>query len=194
MGTQSTWEPAEGPRRTPRWQPESSDQEIEHLLEGIRSNDHSLQEKKHMKGMFRRLKHKGKSDARGREIVAQHLPKGTGPKDLQDVRVFSENDVTASRKKFFDEVTEPVKNIEKQVRDMQATRYELQSSRTRLFRALDMHLLEQKQVMASFGGLDLLGKKEEPPADQGKKSAEKRKSIAAAEKRKSIAEGRKSVA
>merc|ERR1711953_1193708 len=75
-----------------------------------------------MAASFKRLKNKGKSDARCREIVALHLPRGNGPKDREGVATLSDADLRKCKKLYTDEVLEPVKNIQKVVYDMRDTR------------------------------------------------------------------------
>merc|ERR1719424_2027933 len=90
-----------------------------HMINANRQKRADVETKKRwMRGMIHRLKHRGKSDARCREIVALHLPRGSGPKDIEDVMTFSQAEVINCKKKYTDKVQESVRNIEKSVHDM----------------------------------------------------------------------------
>jgi len=76
-----------------------------------------------MSRTFRKYKARGKSDARCREMVALHLPKGTGPEDLQGVSTFSDNDVKQCKRVYNDDVLEPQRRVLKAVEDLKEQRH-----------------------------------------------------------------------
>jgi hypothetical protein len=120
-------------QRGPRWQPSTSEEELRLLFDASQSREEVADKRRWMSATIRRLKHRGKSDARCREVVALHLPRGSGPKDREDVQTFSEAEVKACKKSYMDKVTDPVKNIQKVVGDMHDQRKELQHARHQLW-------------------------------------------------------------
>eukprot|EP00913_Durusdinium_trenchii_P009758 g9166.t1 len=137
-----------------KWQPTTPEAELHELRKWMASTIH-------------RLKNRGKSDARCREIVAAHLPRGTGPKDLEDVHTFSSAEVKLCKKNYNDEehwsgVNDPVRNIQKVVYDMREQRRQLHDSRQKLW-SLTMEPVMRQQIqddrksMAAAVGLSLGG-------------------------------------
>jgi len=95
--------------------------------------------------MIRRLKSQGKSDARCRECVALHLPRGTGPKDCDDVPTFTEFEVRACKRAYFDPILSHVRNIQKVVfQDMREQRRELQTSHKNLWKVTMEPVMRKK--------------------------------------------------
>merc|ERR1712185_611824 len=80
-----------------------------------------------------RLKSQGISDARCREFVATHLPRGTGPKDRDDIHTFSEAEVHRCRRAYNDPILTHVRSIQKSVYDMREARQVLKGSRHKLW-------------------------------------------------------------
>jgi len=115
------------------WQPKGPDAELELLFSTSESHEKAGDQKKWMAATIRRLKNRGKSDARCREIVAGHLPRGTGPKDREDVQTFSAQEVKVCRKTYNDQVNDPVRNIQKVVYDMREQRRVLHDFRQKLW-------------------------------------------------------------
>jgi len=120
-----------GKLRDPCWQT-GSEPPLETLLDEVRARDDATDNRAWMSATFRRLKHNGKSDARCREVCARHLPKGTGPKDREDVPTFSEQQLKSCKKSYSEHVNGPVRNIQKTVFEMRSTRRELQTSKQSL--------------------------------------------------------------
>merc|ERR1712183_98647 len=84
------------------------------------------------------------SSARCRELVALHLPRGTGPKTRDDVKTFSVLDVQACRKEYTDQVHEPARHIQKAVYELRDQRRVLQLSRQKLWTVTEGPLLRQR--------------------------------------------------
>jgi hypothetical protein len=120
-------------KRGPRYEPGSVDEKLQVEFLKDESNTEAARRKTWMAATMRRLKNRGKSDARCREIVALHLPKGTGPGDMEKVPLFSENDVKVCKKKYQEKWNEPVHNIQKIVLDMKEQRKVLSIARQKLF-------------------------------------------------------------
>lgn len=143
----------EMPLRSPKWQPANAEEELDILFGAAKSSEEGTQVRKWMSGTIRRLKNRGKSDARCREVVARHLPRGTGPKDREDVQTFSKAEVKACRKAYIDEVNDPVRNIQKVVYAMREQRRTLHESRQKLWAAtvqpLLMKQLEEERKLAA---------------------------------------------
>lgn len=117
----------------PRWEPSGPDEELQMNIQASRFSAEVATKKKWMSSTIRRLKKRGKSDARCRELVALHLPMGSGPKDLQDVKTFSYGDVRACRKKYTDEWSVPMKNIQKVIVGMRDLKRGLRDLRDELY-------------------------------------------------------------
>jgi hypothetical protein len=85
-GTEGT-----GVARTPQWSKASSEEEeMQKLFEGVRIRQEISDRRQWIASTMTRLRGQGKSSARCREVCIRHLPRGTGPKDCDDVRAFSE--------------------------------------------------------------------------------------------------------
>lgn len=118
--------------RSPKWHA-APDEELRLMCREADQRQDITDERRRMAAALRRLKHQGKSDARCRECIATHLPRGTGPKDRQDVQTFSELEVKACRRAYSDKTSTHVKNIQKSVFDMREQRKQLQGSRHQLW-------------------------------------------------------------
>merc|ERR1719161_3212023 len=112
--------------------------------------------------MFRRLKSRGKTDAKCREIVAKHLPRGTGPRDRAEVNTFSVTEVKNCKRAYHDEVNEPVKSIQKVVYDLRDQRRVLHDTRQRLYAVMEPAIrakmdeerrLQAAEALAGLAGL-----------------------------------------
>eukprot|EP00928_Gymnodinium_smaydae_P021835 TRINITY_DN18548_c0_g2_i2.p1 TRINITY_DN18548_c0_g2~~TRINITY_DN18548_c0_g2_i2.p1 ORF type:complete len:627 (-),score=129.24 TRINITY_DN18548_c0_g2_i2:80-1960(-) len=138
-------------RRVPLWQPSSPEGELEALLATSEMEHTQALGRKQMSASFRRLKVNGKSDARCREILCHHLPKGTGPRFADSVPSFSKYDVDACKKEYAEQSTNPVRNIQKAVSDMREQRKSLASLRQRLCLTTSDFLL-RGGLMEDLGG------------------------------------------
>lgn len=154
----------------PLWQPQGPDAELQMLFDTNASHSEAGAQRKWMQATVRRLKSRGKSDARCREIVAGHLPRGTGPMDREAVRTFSTSEVKACRKAYNDQVNERVRKIQKNVFDMREQRKSLQQSREKL-RSVTAEPLynkkeEEEKMAANLAGL----KKRKNAADEARRN------------------------
>lgn len=105
-------------QRGPKWQPCTPHESL-NILTGKCAVLEDVQEKRRwMSASFRRLKTQGRSDAKCREIVALHLPRGTGPRDRDEVATFSKADSNMCRRAYTDKLQEPVRRIQKGIYDM----------------------------------------------------------------------------
>lgn len=146
--------------RSARWEPGGPDEKLDMISKGIKARETVDVKKKWMKGMIHRLKHRGKSDARCREICALHLPKGTGPRDLEEVQTFSQAEVSACRKVYTDKVQESVRKCEKTIFEMHDQRKKLHNSKQQLWTLIEEPILKQRamddakqSLMTGLGGL-----------------------------------------
>lgn len=117
-----------------------------------------------MQATFWRLKSRGKSDARCREIVALHLPRGNGPRDNQEVSMFFEQDAQKCKRGYQEDINFEVKNIQKRMIGLRNMRNTLSTSITQLSALPCMRRQEEKEREAKaaqaavaslkgFGGL-----------------------------------------
>jgi hypothetical protein len=88
-------------------------------------------------------------------MVALHLPRGSGPEDLQGVSTFSHNEVNECKRVYSDAVIGPQRDITKAIDDLRKHRKVIQTSRQKLHAVCDKELKELKKadVKAGFGGL-----------------------------------------
>lgn len=112
------------PHQDPKWRP-GNQQQANILGKLAKQRDEATHKRKWMEAAFKRLKGRGKSDSRCRELVALHLPKGTGPKGRDDVQYFSENDVRHIKVGYSEEVNGKVKHIQSQLYDLHHQRISL---------------------------------------------------------------------
>mmetsp|Transcript_139042 Transcript_139042/g.432574 ORF Transcript_139042/g.432574 Transcript_139042/m.432574 type:complete len:609 (+) Transcript_139042:59-1885(+) len=154
--------------RFAKWQPSTPEEKLQILLQAADHRTEGAAKKRWMSSTFRRLKTRGKSDARCREVVALHLPRGSGPKDREDVSTFSQNEVRTCKKQYTDSYMDPVKRIQKVIVDMKDQKRELRAVREDLFMVTEARVLQQraeedrKNAAASIGGLGLLSKVKDP--------------------------------
>lgn len=173
--------------RDPKWQPQTPEAELEQLFNTSESHENAAQLRKWMGATIRRLKNRGKSDARCREIVAAHLPRGTGPKDREDVQTFSSAEVKLCKKTYNDEVNDPVRNIQKVFYDMREQRRVLHDSRQKLWMVtmapLERAKLEEDRKSAaaavglSLGGLGVGGPSSGSTKEPAEAPAQAKKSL-----------------
>lgn len=143
---------------SPAWHSQSAEEELQQMIDHQEQSHEATLRRKWMSSTMRRLKTRGKSDARCREIVALHLPKGTGPKDRDDVGTFSEFELRDCRRLYKDEVLEPVRNIQKVVYDLREQRRILSSSRQKLWNVAMEPLMRQKQDEDRRNAAAMMGK------------------------------------
>lgn len=116
--------------RNPIWQTGEGD--LPGLLEVERLRSEDIDTRKWMGTTMRDFKHHGTSGARCREILAKHLPKGTGPRDREGVATFSSLELKSCKKRYNEQESGAVRNIQKAVYQMKAHKKVLQDSRKSL--------------------------------------------------------------
>jgi hypothetical protein len=155
-----------GPR-TPKWEPSSPDEVLlskaDVMCEWADQRQEIDHEQRRIAAMIRRMKKLGKSDSQCREIIATHLPRGSGPKDRQGVRAFSEVELRSCRRKYNDRTVNHVRNIQKNVHEMRELRNQLQGARVELRRVLPEDAVRTKKE--HLAGLHLFGS---PAASEGR--------------------------
>jgi len=148
--------------RPPPWSTGVAEDGLALLYEKDAKNNDAAFMRKWMETTMRRMKARGKSDARAREICCFHIPKGTGPRDRQDVATFSEAEVKACKREYKDAVMEPQRRVLKGLFDLRETRKELANVKHKLHVVamepfLRQQALEEKNNIAKnmFGGMNL---------------------------------------
>lgn len=140
--------------RKARWLPEN----VEELAALARQQQDKLDDvaeaKKRMESMIKRLKTRGKSHARCREIAARHLPPGTGPEDFQGVKTFSKAEVTASQKRYTERVFETSRDVQKVLYDMRHQAKELKKANHALYAVTEepyqrLKMVEEQKAQVS---------------------------------------------
>lgn len=147
--------------KTACWQPASCEAELETLQAMSQRAEDAANKRKWMCSTMRRLKTRGKSDGRCREVVALHLPRGSGPKDKEGVNTFSGVDLKMCRKEYNDEVNLPMRRMWKVVGDYKDQRREQKRICEKLYSVTEALAQKQKneENLANLvGGLGLLGK------------------------------------
>jgi len=153
--TKDVGEMKRGPRYEAALNQGSVDERIEIFNSIHLQNDEAARTKGWMSATMRRLKSKGKGDARCRELVALHLPKGTGPYDMEKVPIFSANDAKGCKKKYTDKMNEPVHNMQKHFIDMKEQRRVLSLTRQKLNTAIEPGMRSSLAAdFAGFGAFD----------------------------------------
>lgn len=147
------------PARDPKWEGEAPRVELKRLFKAKKNQAAVAVHRKWMSSMFRRLKNRGKSDAQVRECIAAHLPRGTGPKDRQNVQTFSDAEVKNCKRQYNDGMQNHVRMIQKEVYTMREQRQNLADTRQQLFTitgpllAAQRHEEEKKNpTKIDFGG------------------------------------------
>jgi len=143
--------------RNARWDSAGAEEKLADYKRREAYRERTEERKNWMRGMIHRLKHNGKSDARCREIVALHLPKGSGPKDLEDVQTFSRNEVHACKKTYIDKVQESVRKTEARVCEMHNFRTKLRTTKQQLYQTTEEPHVKAKQMEENRTSLMQLG-------------------------------------
>mmetsp|Transcript_1785 Transcript_1785/g.4015 ORF Transcript_1785/g.4015 Transcript_1785/m.4015 type:complete len:746 (-) Transcript_1785:84-2321(-) len=137
--------------RRAEWQASGPEEEIEHLLATAELQKESEFRRKWIEATFRRLKSKGKSDARAREIVALHLPRGSGPRDGQGVATISDGDVRKMRQAYTDSFNTSIRETTKTMSDMRELRREQKQIIDRLYKATEAERARERADAAAAG-------------------------------------------
>jgi hypothetical protein len=174
--------------RMPPWNTGVADDGLAIMKERDQKDADAAFMRKWLKSTMRRMKGRGKSDARVREMCCSHLPRGTGPLERQGVATFSDVEVKQCRREYTDAVMQPQRNVIKALFEMHKTRRELSSAKHDLWHVSEEPILKQKALEAqtnfaksALGGLNILHhetlddeqeppKAEEPKIDEGLKS------------------------
>jgi len=118
----------DGEKRGAKWNAANQEEELDCLFKATHARQEVGDRKRWMCQTIRRMKKQGRSDARCREMCAVHLPRGTGPRDVEFVHSFTEQEVKGCRKVYSDAVSGPMRRIQKQVYAMREQRLELHSA------------------------------------------------------------------
>jgi len=143
--------------RAPRWV-DSRDEELKTMCRSANHRQEVADERKRMGAMLRSLKRQGKSDASCRECVAKHLPRGSGPKDRQDVQTFSEREVKQCNHEYNQKMNARVRNVQRTISEMREQRKTLQGSRHKLWAVTVEPVIRakgQEDTKKTFAGLSL---------------------------------------
>jgi hypothetical protein len=132
------------PPRSSKWSPATPGEELKVLFDCQARHTEAAGKRKWISAAFRRYKAKGKTDARARENIAVHLPRGTGPRDRDGVGTFSEGEVRSCKKSYQDSLIEPVKNVQKEMYAMKEQRRTLQNFCQNFAKVAKDH--EKKQI------------------------------------------------
>mmetsp|Transcript_104313 Transcript_104313/g.162605 ORF Transcript_104313/g.162605 Transcript_104313/m.162605 type:complete len:633 (-) Transcript_104313:135-2033(-) len=143
--------------RYARWESVGAEEKLAEYKRREIHKERTEERKNWMRGMIHRLKHNGKSDARCREIVALHLPKGSGPKDLEGVQTFSKNEVRACGGIYMDKVRESGRKIEASVYEMHNSRTKLRTAKQQLYHTTEEPHVKAKQMEDAKTSLMQLG-------------------------------------
>mmetsp|Transcript_125711 Transcript_125711/g.363671 ORF Transcript_125711/g.363671 Transcript_125711/m.363671 type:complete len:800 (+) Transcript_125711:104-2503(+) len=153
------------------WQPKDPEEKLTILTGAVERQDESAHRRKWISATMRRLKGKGKSDARCRELVALHLPRGSGPRDLQGVHTFSKVDLRTVRQTYADEWNTPVRQATRTMVDLRELRREQKQVIEKLYKVTEAEYARQRaEEKAATGlGMALFGELKAPMA--GNKAA-----------------------
>mmetsp|Transcript_11393 Transcript_11393/g.32612 ORF Transcript_11393/g.32612 Transcript_11393/m.32612 type:complete len:816 (+) Transcript_11393:65-2512(+) len=141
--------------RAAAWRPEEPEEKIKILQECAQTQEDGVRKKKWMQATMRRLKGKGKSDARCRELVAKHLPRGTGPRDRDGVHMFSSMDLRSVRQDYTDHWNTPLREATKTMQDLRELRREQRQMINRLYQVTEMEQARAQRAEKAATGLSL---------------------------------------
>jgi len=119
--------------RCPSWKDNGSEEQLKTMSDADQAQKNVSEKRRWIAETMRRLKNQGRSDGRCREVCASHLPKGTGPKDRDDVRTFSDFEVKSVRKEYMEKVDTPACSIQKNLYEMRLQRKDLHITRQKLW-------------------------------------------------------------
>jgi len=138
------------------WQPANAEEEMEQVHANLKKQEDAIAKRKWMQSTIRRLKGKGKSDARCRELAAQHLPRGTGLMDRQGVHTINGADLERLKQRYSDEVQIPIREAQKSIADLKEQRKEQKRIYEKLYAVTDAEL-KWEQAQAALGGFGFGG-------------------------------------
>jgi len=142
------------------WQPKNPEEKLSTLTSAVESQDEAARHKKWMQSTHRRLKGKGKSDARCRELVALHLPKGSGPRDRQGVHTFSAGDLRMVKQAYTDEWNQPYREATRTMVDLRDLRREQKQIIEKLYKVTEAEFARkqaEEKAATGLAGISLFG-------------------------------------
>jgi hypothetical protein len=144
--------------RGPTWQPNGFEEELAVIARSRKMKEAADVKKDKMRVQWHNLKYNGKSDARCRELVFLHLPRGTGPNTMDEIPTFCENDVQACRKTYTDAWQESVRKVEKTIGVMHDQRSSLHKTKQQLWHTTEephirAKIVEEQRALIGIGGL-----------------------------------------
>lgn len=160
-----------GDLELPKWESSCANDGLKVLYERERKDFEAAFTRKWMTTTMRRMKARGKSDARCREMVALHLPKGTGPIDLHGVPTISDHDVKQMRQQYLNQMKGPQRKCQQHIYDLHACRKDLLASKHSFYHVVTEPVIQKKlmedqakQAKSALGGLAgaLIHKHDEP--------------------------------
>jgi len=140
--------------RTPVWKDNGPDKQLNMLLESIQRRQQVQDRRKWMEETCFRLKARGKTSNAIRTIICRHLPRGTGVRDSEGISSFSDQDLKAVKRSYYDAMQKPLKSIQKVVYDLRGQRQVLMKSRKQLYNITDK-ILKAKEEEDRIKGLAL---------------------------------------
>jgi hypothetical protein len=141
--------------RGPRWSPADKREELSLLHQAVATTEEIAKGRQQMKDAIRNLKTSGTSNSRCREVVAVHLPRGTGPKDMHDVQFWSDAEAEACRRQYREQVNAPVRKIQREIHDMREQRKVLGNSLQDLRSVMEDGQLDKQPFMGRTQSLSL---------------------------------------
>mmetsp|Transcript_94407 Transcript_94407/g.243814 ORF Transcript_94407/g.243814 Transcript_94407/m.243814 type:complete len:417 (-) Transcript_94407:133-1383(-) len=155
------------PGRHPEWQSADQEEELERLFQVSQKNSDAVLKRKWMAATLHRLKGKGKSDCRCRELVALHLPRGTGPKDRDGVSTFTGGDLRLLKQGYSDEINAPVRDLSRAIGDLKEQRKEQKRIYDKLYAVTEAEHQWERAQAALTAGLGWGNKKEQKESGAG---------------------------
>lgn len=131
--------------QSPRWVPSTPDEELFVMRQAADQRQEVANARRRMIATIRRLKSQGMSDARCREFVAPHLPRGTGPKERDNIHTFSEAEVHRCRRAYLDPIHTHARSIQQNVHDMREQRQVLKGYRHQLWMTMNEQAVRKKK-------------------------------------------------
>lgn len=135
--------------RLSSWKPKDAYEELDLIMGARELQDDSNIRGKKMRQQWKRLKSNGKSDGRVREIVALHLPRGSGPEDRDGVPMFDAPDVQRVRRLYYEQINDRTRSIQKGLFDLREQRKTLMNSRHQFQATLQPMMRKQAAAAAS---------------------------------------------
>lgn len=145
---------SKGADRLSGWKPKDAYDELDIIMDNRAAQTDAVIRGKKLRQQWKRLKANGKSDGRVREIVALHLPRGTGAEDRDGVPMFGGADVQRVRSKYLEETNDKTRSIQKGLFDMREQRKTLMNARHQF--AATLQPMMRKQAAANANKAEAL--------------------------------------